>query len=378
MWDFNSKSVISDKVISGMQLKTTLPRFLLLLALPLYSLTTLPLLYAWNSDAHRQIVYAASHSTAYPDDLKTFLRKNGGLIADFSVKPDLEEKGPAAEHSFKICAAKIKDLQRRILAGSKGKVVAENLGRISHYLADINHPLKTEDLDEEGKKIYLRYEADRAATKAIEYEMGLNPPQHLENIDASVEKMSQEANLGYRTILKLYATPQPQFQELLPLTQSRITAAVQATMDVWFTLWQLKETEPLKEQVSANPSADGFLRLIDLYTKQNRKGAAEEIFRQAYSQLGETEQLMHAEIKFYFSRKDFSRAAEIAKSALKKNPGALKFRYTLAVVYSRWAQQGGDKTESLKEKAMAEWTALLGTEFGKTAQEQIEKLKAPR
>lgn len=331
--------------------------------------------YAWNSDAHHKIVYAAVHAPVYPEDLKKFLNRNAGLLADFSAKPDFENKMTITNYDLEHCRHKINELVGRILSGQKAKILAENMGRLSHYLSDCNHPLLMEELDPKGKEVYARYETDRSQNAELKYDTGLKTPQHVESIEELIDKISQEANAGYQSVMQSYSKSGSQIQAVSKLTQDRITASVQTTMDVWLTLWNLKESEPLKEQVLSNPTVNGFVKLIDLYSDQNRKNETIEIFREAYSRFGSEERLIHAEIKFYFMGRDFSKAVSICQSALKENPSSLDLKYQLAVIYEHWLSQGGRESDLLKEKAIAEWSTLLGTRFDSRARERIEKLK---
>lgn len=112
---------------------------------------------------------------------------------------------------------------------------AENLGLLSHYLADINQPLHTDDYANDNDWIHFQYEIDVNNHK-LEFHyhprgLRLRPDIYQVAVDSA-----RQANLYYQSIIDAYAEGDG-FAHVQRLTSFNYQRAVSDIADVWATLW---------------------------------------------------------------------------------------------------------------------------------------------
>lgn len=322
---------------------------------------------AWNSGAHRKIVSAAVDVSSAPGDLRQFLTEHRRLLEEFSAIPDIKD-ADCASHDPAACRAKANELIQRILAGKRSKVIAQNFGRLSHYIADLNHPILSGGLNEGDGKNYNRYEGENPGRDGIDFWQGLIPARHVEDFEDWMAALARNSNRGQGASSNQGA-PDPD------AVQSQISASVQAVADLWYTLWRLKESESVRDDAFKNPNEENFLKLAGIYAKQGREDKVRKTFQWAASKLGESEKVILAEVHYDFDRKNFENAARLCEKMLKKKPGSLTFRYQRAVIRDHWYSSGDLSGPEGREKAIEFWNDLIGTQFGEIARQRINKLR---
>lgn len=331
-------------------------------------------LFAWNSEVHRKITQSAIRVSNVPDDLKNFLRKNSGTIENFSIKPDTASVS-CAGHGAKQCGKKINEFLERILSGKREKFVAENMGRIAHYLADIHYPLLFQEPNEENRGMIHKCENEES--QWIDLDSGTVPvfARHIENFEVEIDSAMRQSDFDNTLFFGSVFKSKAQEKTVSAVLKERAISSVQCTADFWYTVWRLKESEPVRILAHSSPTVENDIRLADIYEKQNRKNRVDDVFQKSYAKFGEDEKLILAEIKIYFNRKEFYRSAEICENKLKKNPSSTAFKYQLAVIDDHWFIEGGQQDFAVRDKAVSAWNSLLGSQFDGIARQRIEKLK---
>jgi hypothetical protein len=112
---------------------------------------------------------------------------------------------------------------------------AENLGLLSHYLADINQPLHTDDYANDNNWIHLQYEIDVNNHK-LEFHCHPRGLRLRTDIYQVAVDSARQANLYYQAIIDAYAEGDG-FAHVQWLTSLNYQRAVSDIADVWATLW---------------------------------------------------------------------------------------------------------------------------------------------
>ncbi|MBW1965404.1 MAG: hypothetical protein JRI40_09370 [Deltaproteobacteria bacterium] len=116
---------------------------------------------------------------------------------------------------------------------------ADKLGLLSHYLADINQPLHTDEYAEEESWLHIPYEKDVYQAELTFYNRGTRFRPDIYN---TVIDSAQQANMYYQAIIDAY-TIGDGYKEVRQISQLNYERAVQDIADVWTTLWLLATSD---------------------------------------------------------------------------------------------------------------------------------------
>ncbi len=113
---------------------------------------------------------------------------------------------------------------------------ADRLGRLSHYLADINQPLNTDDYANDNAGIHSQYEIDADKHKsALHYDpRGFN---YTADIYRAAVASARRANLYYQPIIDVYSAGDD-YGHLQQITNLSYQYAVSDIVNIWETLWR--------------------------------------------------------------------------------------------------------------------------------------------
>jgi len=220
--------------------------------------------HAWHTLQHADITLTAFEQL--PAEIKQMFQPYIDDILWASMAPDIfirdwenhewnihREPGDTTAAPTRIEALSqdiLRDLRRE---PADIAAAAENIGLLSHYLADINQPLHTDDYADDNDWIHLQYEIDVNNHKLeFHYHPGglrLRPDICQVAIDSA-----RQANLYYQAIIDAY-TEGDGYDRVRRLTSLNLQRAVSDIADVWITLWF--------EGTSATPS-------LALQTNQDR------------------------------------------------------------------------------------------------------------
>jgi hypothetical protein len=337
-------------------------------------LATICSLNAWDAETHRKIAQSVISVSNYPEDLKNFLSNNSELIDQFAMHPSTSSDSCTTD-SAKFSKRKIEDLIVIILERKRGKAVAEHMGRISHYIADIHHPLLDEDIDEEARRLYHHYEKGPFNLIEADSVTAVMSARHLENFEVELDSVIAKSNRLRPALLGPYLKTKERKKIVSDLLKEQLSSSIQCTADFWFTLWRLKESEPLGDLTRSSPTIEDFIKLARVDQKQHRENRVTGTFKNAQSALGDKEKIILAEIKFYFDHKNYPKAIEICENKIKEGSSSIAYQYQLAAIYDHWVHEENLSDSSKKEKAVSAWNTLLGTQFNGIAKQRIEKLK---
>ena len=112
---------------------------------------------------------------------------------------------------------------------------ADKLGLLSHYLADINQPLHTDDYADDNAWIHLQYEIDVNKHK-LEFHYNPHGLRFKPDIYQAVIDSARQANLYYQAIIDAYAE-RDGYDHVQRLTSLNYQRAVSDIVNVWTTLW---------------------------------------------------------------------------------------------------------------------------------------------
>ncbi len=345
--------------------------FSLLLVTCCLSLVTVS--HAWDADAHRKIVTSSSQHPKLSKDLRIFLTKNAAFIADAAALPEPDDKNAPMCHSAKSARIKVNALVRRVLSNKRGRVVAENFGRLSHYLADINHPLSIAEPGPAMEKAYTEYEHARAAQNTVQYPDNLPLPARIEDIENYSGRQWDDAEKVLSTVEKSGADT-ASLAEIQAVSQNRINASIEDTLAVWISVWNLKLIEPLKQEVESAPTPESYAALARQFIAQRRLHEAAQTLDDGDAKFGVHEKLVLARVQLCIIEQDYHRGVELCADYLRNNPANHEARYLRAVCQDHWLRKEPANV-SVKENTIAAWRALKGTPYDKMARSKLSKLK---
>ncbi len=118
---------------------------------------------------------------------------------------------------------------------------ADNLGLLSHYLADINQPMHTDDYANDNAWIHLTYEMD-GYDHEEELSFSSCGVRLRSDIYNDVLNSARQANLYYQTIIDAYAKGDG-YNDVRQITRLNYQRAVSDIVDVWTTLWMQATTK---------------------------------------------------------------------------------------------------------------------------------------
>jgi hypothetical protein len=117
------------------------------------------------------------------------------------------------------------------------------VGLISHYIADINQPLHTDDYANDNAWIHLQYETDVDNHKQILHSTGAGVIFKPDIFQAVIDS-ARQANLYYQAIIDVYTSGED-YQLLRGVTGLNYQRAVGDIANIWATLWfQATRTTP--------------------------------------------------------------------------------------------------------------------------------------
>ncbi len=114
---------------------------------------------------------------------------------------------------------------------------AVNIGLLSHYLADLNQPLHTDDYADDNDGIHFWYEWD-AYQHQGEFQPRSRGLRFREDIYQTAVAAARRANLYYQAIMDAYQEGnEDSYSHVRQLTRLNYRHAVEDIADVWATLW---------------------------------------------------------------------------------------------------------------------------------------------
>lgn len=200
---------------------------------------------AWHTFTHPYLTRIALDQM--PSDFRDRFREHVPSILAGSLAPDLvlwdwsnhEWNVHSGEGGQGGAPARVEALFAGILEGLTGQVpddgnLANDLGLLSHYLADINQPLHTDDANLEGLA-HAGYELDvfqrQDQFRFLDHGRAFFLDPHGETVG-----MAEEANRYYDQIMESYAGGK-RYEGLDRITGLQLQSAVDAITDAWATLW---------------------------------------------------------------------------------------------------------------------------------------------
>ena len=145
----------------------------------------------------------------------------------------------AAPVKIQSLAQEILDLLRQSPPDISG--AADKLGQLSHYLADINQPLHTDEYAEEESWLHIPYEKD-VYDHQSELTFDNRGTRFRPDIYNTVIDSARQANMYYQAIIDAYAMGDG-YPGVKQISQLNYERAVQDIADVWTTLWLLATSE---------------------------------------------------------------------------------------------------------------------------------------
>jgi hypothetical protein len=200
---------------------------------------------AWHTLTHPYLTRVAFDQM--PTDFRDRFREHVTSILAGSLAPDLilmdwsnhEWNVHSGEGGRGGAPARVEALFSTILEGLTGEApddrrLANDLGLLSHYLADIHQPLHTDDADLEGFA-HAGYELDvfqrQDQFRFLDHGRTFFLDPHAETI-----VMAEEANRYYDQIMESYAGGN-RYEGLERITALQLQNAVDGITDAWTTLW---------------------------------------------------------------------------------------------------------------------------------------------
>ena len=113
--------------------------------------------------------------------------------------------------------------------------VADILGRLSHYLADLSQPLHTDNYDPDESWIHVPYEQD-VYFRGNDFVGTTHGIRLRSDIRAAAITAAREANLFYQGIIDVYAGGEG-YDRLQTVTRFCLQRSVENITDVWATIW---------------------------------------------------------------------------------------------------------------------------------------------
>ncbi len=238
---------MKEKVLSGSQVyKAWLPVFFISLAL-LFGLIFKPRdTFAWYTLLHQKITKDALENA--PNEIRAALEPYADVILWNSMVPDMflldwenhewnVHGGPSSTYH---APEHIDFLASQLIATLKGQSyrmedVARLLGLISHYMADVNQPLHTDDYLDDNADVHFRYEMDVYSNRRI-FKFVPNGIEFWGDIRERVIQSCLRANKYYPLIMEEYRLGRG-LKGVTKITQLCYQSAVSDIIDLWSTIW---------------------------------------------------------------------------------------------------------------------------------------------
>ncbi len=131
--------------------------------------------------------------------------------------------------------------------------VARTLGRIAHYIEDLNQPLHTDDYLNDNDWIHLLYEFDLYQDRDFLH-FSYKGSEFWDDIDIKAMESAARANRYYAPIVQEYQNGNG-LDSLKTISQTCYANAVQDVIDLWSTVWfAAKAKEPVRLAIAASRS----------------------------------------------------------------------------------------------------------------------------
>ncbi|NPA94844.1 MAG: hypothetical protein GXO58_05390 [Thermodesulfobacteria bacterium] len=211
---------------------------------------------AWYTLLHQDIAKEALENA--PSEIKNALGPYSNIILWNSMVPDMflqdwenhewnVHGGPSSTfdapgHIDELAAQLITILRGR---DYKMEEVASLFGLLSHYMADVNQPLHTDDYLDDNAEVHLRYEMDVYSNRGS---LNFVPTgvAFWEDIRERVIQSCMRANVYYPLIMEEYQSGQG-LEGLKKITQLCYQSAVSDIIDLWSTIWfSARAKEPVR------------------------------------------------------------------------------------------------------------------------------------
>ena len=219
---------------------------------------------SWYTLMHKDIARAACENL--PTELKNVLFSYKESILWNSMLPDLElqdwshhewnvhrepeDNTDGPEYVRLLAEGLILCLRNESCAMEK---VAVGLGRLSHYIADLNQPLHTDDYLNDNDWIHLRYEIDLYQNDQF-LQFSNKGFSFWDDIKAKAMDSVARANRYYAPIVLEYQNGGG-LANLKKISQICFTSAVQDIINLWSTIWfAAKAKTPVMLAIEASQS----------------------------------------------------------------------------------------------------------------------------
>ncbi len=283
-------------------------------------------IYGWNESTHQMIVRAAAKNPYMPHDLRILLRKNLFALELGSIDPDNKDPEDIRSHDVEVAVDVIPEIYDKILmARMDDRQLARQLGRISHYISDINNPMHTEQDEAEQDfeiQAHSRYEDQAEAIKITG--TSLKKPLYIKDMRIYIEEVGDKSNEYFDTLIEIYIHPGNHMAKVKNITTKFIINAAQDTSNIFYTIWE----DIKKEKINLSKNSD-YIKLAGRYEKNNLLEDAEKTL----------------------------------KSALNKSTSSLEIQFELAKFFHR----NIPKNKSYRQKALNEYKKLFDTKYNDAA-----------
>ncbi len=213
---------------------------------------------------HMEITRAAFLSL--PEEIRQALYPYMGDILWESISPDVilhdwpnhEWNLHRVEGDETRAPSKIEEMARQIIWELKSESpnmekVAKAMGQLSHYIADINQPLHTDELPGENF-IHVSYEND-VFSRFKKLEKGHEGIRFINDFSDWARTIAKRANLFYEPIMDAYGSGQG-LDQLYEITRLCLRYAVSDIRDAWTTIWYAARPDrPLRLGLRLNQDA---------------------------------------------------------------------------------------------------------------------------
>ncbi|RCK79592.1 MAG: hypothetical protein OZSIB_4064 [Candidatus Ozemobacter sibiricus] len=241
-----------------------------------------PPVWAWGSLAHKKITSDAYH--IMPKGFRTLLGETDKgkpalrPLLEASIEPDTTLKD-FQNHVFHIHGYKmgngpfkVEELAKEIVADIQKKTpraqVAQKLGWLAHYIADLTQPLHTGVATWEGIEEKAYHAACEKDANDHVYEFGVyfDGAYPVERISARMVYEALWANQYYAQLEEMY-TNGKRWQDARPILAKCYSRAVNNVVDIWYSIW-------LRAGGRANTKIDGKPKYFPPYNPKKPSGAA--------------------------------------------------------------------------------------------------------
>jgi hypothetical protein len=200
---------------------------------------------AWNTFTHPYLSRIAFDQM--PTDFRDLFTEHVTLILSGSLAPDLvlmdwsnhEWNVHSGEGGQGRAPARVEALFATILEGLTGQApdypkLANELGLLAHYMADINQPLHTDKADHEGLA-HVGYEWD-VYQRQDQFRFLDHGRRYFLDPYSETVLMAEAANRYYDQIMESYVSGIG-YEGLERITALQLQNAVNAITDAWTTVW---------------------------------------------------------------------------------------------------------------------------------------------